>query len=347
MAGMVVGLVVGLIQALTQIQEQTVAFVPKLIAMVLALGLSLPWVLTRLIEYSRELIANIPELAVRCREPSGTSRTRPSPPRLGGPTTYARNISRQPVHGLHAGARADRRAGDDGADLRHAGVAAAGAGAAGRGDVAAGDAGVSRARRCRRSTNWPSMAGCWRTKRWSACCSGSGMNILFSGIQVAGQIVSQMSGLSLADVFNPGFEEDVSVFSQLFYFLTLAVFVAVGGHRIVTEALLETFAGAPPGHAALGDNFVEVLTEHRHAKLRAGHSRGGAAAGGAVAVEPRARPDQPHAAADQRHRRRLRRQFAAGDGHCCFLSLGAVAWTFQEPTIDVLQQLREAIVASR
>jgi flagellar biosynthetic protein FliQ len=49
-----------LIQALTQIQEQTIAFVPKLIAMILALGLSLPWVLTRLIEYSRELIANIP-----------------------------------------------------------------------------------------------------------------------------------------------------------------------------------------------------------------------------------------------------------------------------------------------
>ncbi len=30
-----------------------------------------------------------------------------------------------------------------------------------------------------------------------------------------------------------------------------------------------------------------------------------------------------------------------------FLSLGAVAWTFQEPTLDVLQQLQEAIVASR
>ena len=55
-----IGLLVGLIQALTQIQEQTVAFVPKLIAMVVALGLSLPWVLTRLVEYSRELISNIP-----------------------------------------------------------------------------------------------------------------------------------------------------------------------------------------------------------------------------------------------------------------------------------------------
>src|SRR6476646_9384520 len=88
---------------------------------------------------------------------------------------------------------------------------------------------------------------------------GFGMNILFSGIQVAGQIVSQLSGLSLADVFNPGFEEDVSVFSQLFYFLTLAVFVAIGGHRIMMQALLDTFAASPPGHAELGKNFVEVL----------------------------------------------------------------------------------------
>jgi flagellar biosynthesis protein FliQ len=59
-AGMLVGLIIGLIQALTQIQEQTVAFVPKLIAMVLALGISLPWVITRLLEYSHDLISNIP-----------------------------------------------------------------------------------------------------------------------------------------------------------------------------------------------------------------------------------------------------------------------------------------------
>lgn len=60
LAGLVVGLVIGLMQALTQIQEQTVAFVPKLAAMVLALAFSLPWVLSRLIEYSQTLISNIP-----------------------------------------------------------------------------------------------------------------------------------------------------------------------------------------------------------------------------------------------------------------------------------------------
>ncbi len=59
-AGVVVGLGIGLVQALTQVQEQTVAFVPKLLAMAVALGLSLPWILQQLVEYSRELVLNIP-----------------------------------------------------------------------------------------------------------------------------------------------------------------------------------------------------------------------------------------------------------------------------------------------
>ncbi len=62
LAGMVVGLVIGLMQALTQIQEQTVAFVPKIVAMVLALSITLPWLVNEMVEYSRQLITNIPEL---------------------------------------------------------------------------------------------------------------------------------------------------------------------------------------------------------------------------------------------------------------------------------------------
>ncbi|MGA2059201.1 MAG: flagellar biosynthesis protein FliQ [Thermoguttaceae bacterium] len=60
LAGMAVGLLIGLLQALTQIQEQTVAFVPKLIAMVLVLSLALPWLIARMVQYSTELIAGIP-----------------------------------------------------------------------------------------------------------------------------------------------------------------------------------------------------------------------------------------------------------------------------------------------
>ena len=60
-AGTVVGLVVGLFQALTQIQEQTVAFVPKLVAMLVVLSLTLPWLLIKMVEYSRDVIGSVPD----------------------------------------------------------------------------------------------------------------------------------------------------------------------------------------------------------------------------------------------------------------------------------------------
>jgi flagellar biosynthesis protein FliQ len=59
-AGMIVGLAVGLFQALTQIQEQTVAFVPKLIAMLLVLSALLPWLIAQMLQYTTDLIAGIP-----------------------------------------------------------------------------------------------------------------------------------------------------------------------------------------------------------------------------------------------------------------------------------------------
>ena len=44
---------------------------------------------------------------------------------------------------------------------------------------------------------------------------GLGVLLLFSGMHVAGQIISQMSGMQLADVFDPGFDANVPAFSQL------------------------------------------------------------------------------------------------------------------------------------
>jgi flagellar biosynthetic protein FliQ len=60
LAGMIVGLGIGLLQALTQIQEQTIVFVPKIVAMILVLSFVLPWVITQMLEYSRQLITEIP-----------------------------------------------------------------------------------------------------------------------------------------------------------------------------------------------------------------------------------------------------------------------------------------------
>jgi flagellar biosynthesis protein FliQ len=59
--GMLVGLLIGLAQALTQVQDQTVAFVPKLVAMFAILIFCLPWLVQRMMEYSEGLIVSIPK----------------------------------------------------------------------------------------------------------------------------------------------------------------------------------------------------------------------------------------------------------------------------------------------
>ena len=62
LVGTAVGLLIGLIQALTQVQDQTVSFVPKIIAMIAALGVCLPWLIRQMVEYSHDLITNIPNV---------------------------------------------------------------------------------------------------------------------------------------------------------------------------------------------------------------------------------------------------------------------------------------------
>lgn len=55
-----VGLIVGIFQAATQINEMTLSFIPKLLAMAAVLALAGPWMLRSLVEYTRGLIESIP-----------------------------------------------------------------------------------------------------------------------------------------------------------------------------------------------------------------------------------------------------------------------------------------------
>ncbi|SDL74189.1 flagellar biosynthesis protein FliQ [Halarsenatibacter silvermanii] len=59
-AGLLTGLIVAILQATTQIQEQTLAFVPKIFAVLIALGLFGPWILSTMIDFVEELFENIP-----------------------------------------------------------------------------------------------------------------------------------------------------------------------------------------------------------------------------------------------------------------------------------------------
>lgn len=60
MVGLFVGFVIGLLQAVTQIQDQTLNAVPKILGMILALVVCLPWIADRMVEYTKSTYENIP-----------------------------------------------------------------------------------------------------------------------------------------------------------------------------------------------------------------------------------------------------------------------------------------------
>lgn len=60
--GLVTGLLIGAFQAATQINEQTLSFIPKLLATALTLVIAGPWMLKVIISYTRELFESIPGL---------------------------------------------------------------------------------------------------------------------------------------------------------------------------------------------------------------------------------------------------------------------------------------------
>jgi len=60
LTALAVGLIVGIFQAATQINEMTLSFIPKLLAMAAVLAITGPWMLRTLVEYTRNLIEGIP-----------------------------------------------------------------------------------------------------------------------------------------------------------------------------------------------------------------------------------------------------------------------------------------------
>lgn len=60
--GMAVGLIISILQATTSIQEQTLSFVPKIAAILLALIMFGPWMFTTLSQYTQNLFARIPDM---------------------------------------------------------------------------------------------------------------------------------------------------------------------------------------------------------------------------------------------------------------------------------------------
>jgi flagellar biosynthesis protein FliQ len=60
---LVVGLAISILQAITQIQEMTLTFIPKIVAVAIALIVFLPWMINTVVGFTNQIFSMIPTLA--------------------------------------------------------------------------------------------------------------------------------------------------------------------------------------------------------------------------------------------------------------------------------------------
>jgi flagellar biosynthesis protein FliR len=119
---------------------------------------------------------------------------------------------------------------------------------------------------------WPATLGGLVASIAGELCIGIAVgmcaNIMFAGVQWAGEIVGQQLGFNLGEVFDPQFASAGNVIGDLFYMLMLVIFLVIGGHHALLTGLGESFRTLPllsvsqpgaGGGAVQGVGILETL----------------------------------------------------------------------------------------
>lgn len=90
-----------------------------------------------------------------------------------------------------------------------------------------------------------------------ALAIGLSVRLLFTGIQLAGQLAGMQMGFAMANVMDPGTSSQVSIMAQLNYLIAVLIFLSINAHHWFLYAVADSFAIIPP----LGFHIRGALTE--------------------------------------------------------------------------------------
>lgn len=94
---------------------------------------------------------------------------------------------------------------------------------------------------------------------------GLAVRLVLSAVLLAGQTLAQLSGLGMAETLGgesaTGLDSQASSLANLLSLISIALLVAVGGHRQIVAALLDSFHWLPPGELTLPDGFAPAVFE--------------------------------------------------------------------------------------
>ena len=122
--------------------------------------------------------------------------------------------------------------------------------------------------------------------------------LLFSGIQLAGQLIGFQMGFSIANVIDPASSQQVSITAEFMYILMLLIFLAFNGHHIFISGLAKSFQTVPLLGFSLSGKLPAGMVDMMRSDIRSCRQDRGAAHGPHVFHNHRHGPHRPDCAAD-------------------------------------------------
>ncbi|TWT98332.1 flagellar biosynthetic protein FliR [Stieleria varia] len=98
---------------------------------------------------------------------------------------------------------------------------------------------------------------------------GGVVQLLVSGVQLAGEMIATVSGIPLGGIEGSG-EQGTPALSRLIGLLAVAVMMLAGGHRALVSALLDSFSGVAPGDASINQPLIELIIDQLTKGMGAG-----------------------------------------------------------------------------
>jgi flagellar biosynthetic protein FliR len=90
---------------------------------------------------------------------------------------------------------------------------------------------------------------------------GLAVTLVFMGLELAAETVSQQSGMKLGEMFNPMLESSSGALGELYTLLALMIFIAVRGDHALVRSLLDSFRTIPPLGFKVTEGLLSLVLE--------------------------------------------------------------------------------------
>lgn len=90
---------------------------------------------------------------------------------------------------------------------------------------------------------------------------GTSVMMIVTSLQIGGQVISSLASMDVAQAADPTTQETVTVISQMFSWVAMALFLTLGGHRIILGACLDSFQLYPAGEILAEEHWLLHLPD--------------------------------------------------------------------------------------